>query len=205
MKTIFVQFGKGGSSKTSTTFLLAVELLNQKHAVGVVDLDPQQSLTRKMEERGDIPCLQSTFTNLEKVIEKGKSVGLDYLIVDTPPHSGVQFLTISDYADLIIAPVNRFVISDKSFTNDVKKVLPKTKTVLLLNDIKKDKQQLALDYLREHASEYPILKSRIFSSDAIANRYDVASSPSDMGAWVYNSSKSQLKAFGKEVVKWLNK
>ena len=205
MQTLMIQFSKGGSGKTCTAFLLAVELMKQKHAVGVVDIDPQQSLTRKMKKRGDIPCLSATFTTLEKVIDKGKAAGLDYLIVDTPPHSGVQFKTITPLADLVIAPINNTVVSDASITDEVKAVLPANKTVLFLNDISVKGQAAAMDYLRKAAPEYKILKSRIYTSDAIRNKYAEAKSPSDMRSWMYDKATSQIKAFAKEVKKWASK
>ena len=75
MKTIFVQIRKGRQRQNKHAFLLAVELLKQQHSVGVVDIDPQQSLMGKMRQRGGILASHRISRTLKKSIAKGEAAG----------------------------------------------------------------------------------------------------------------------------------
>jgi chromosome partitioning protein len=109
MPTIVMAATKGGSGKTTLAAALAVEAARHGR-VGMLDLDPQQSLARWHELRSDgdaktdNPHLIDTGKYPDRTLARAVRDDWDWLIVDCPPGS----LRISAqgiaHADLVVIP-----------------------------------------------------------------------------------------------------
>jgi chromosome partitioning protein len=108
MKTIVFAATKGGTSKTTLTYNVAIEA-SRKHQVLIADLDPQKSLKMMWEKRGELinPRLVSNVSGLAQSIKLLSEAGYDreFIFVDTP---GSMMNVIRDAfsaADCIVLPV----------------------------------------------------------------------------------------------------
>lgn len=94
---------KGGVSKTSLTACLAVHAAKTGAKVAMVDMDPQQSLTRwwMLRKKPDNPKLFSDPSNLARDVRNLKAEGWQYIFIDTPPGDVdlvVEAIMAADYA-----------------------------------------------------------------------------------------------------------
>lgn len=107
MKTVSIIAQKGGVGKTTLSINFAVTAERKNLLSVIIDLDPQGSSyqwgERRSEKRPEVISAQAI--NLPAIIEKAKSIGMDRLFVDTPPHSTDTALQAAKMADLIIVPV----------------------------------------------------------------------------------------------------
>jgi chromosome partitioning protein len=108
MKIIVAAATKGGTGKTSLTYNLAIKAA-EKHQVLIADLDPQKSLKRVWEKRGELinPRLVSNIQSLPQSIKLLTEAGYDreFMFVDTP---GSLIQVIRDAlsaADCIVLPI----------------------------------------------------------------------------------------------------
>ncbi|MBY0356170.1 MAG: ParA family protein [Rickettsiales bacterium] len=111
-KVITVAQQKGGAGKTTVAVHLAVALSQRGFRVGVIDVDPQGSLThwhRIREER-----FGEDYTGLQFAAVSGWRVGTevtrmkrhcDFVIIDSPPHVETEARTAIRQADLLLVPV----------------------------------------------------------------------------------------------------
>ena len=108
-------------------------------------------------------------------------------------------------ADLIIAPFNSYVHADAAaWSAEKKEVLPQSKSVIFVHNIEKEDHADAMQYLRDHADGYRVMKSRVWPSKAIRKLYKDAQVPSDKLLWTYGKAAGEIAAFAKEVRKWAN-
>ena len=103
---------KGGAGKTTVTMQLAAGLAAKGFAVGVVDLDPQESALRWAESAPEEVPFPATVCalngNARELADDLKHFarGLDFVLVDCPPsieHS--HTLSALDLADVALVPV----------------------------------------------------------------------------------------------------
>lgn len=111
-KVITVAQQKGGAGKTTVAAHLAVALSQRGFRVGVIDVDPQGSLShwhRIREER-----FGEGYTGLQFASVSGWRVGsevsrmkrsCDFVILDSPPHVETEARTAIRQADLLLVPV----------------------------------------------------------------------------------------------------
>lgn len=111
-KVITVAQQKGGAGKTTVASHLAVALSQMGNRVAVVDIDPQGSLGywhRIREQR-----FGEGFTGMHFSSLSGWRVGseisrlrkvVDYIVIDSPPHTETEARTAIRCADLIIIPL----------------------------------------------------------------------------------------------------
>lgn len=106
MRTIVVASRKGGSTKSTLTRHLAVEIERTSGKAAMVDADPMQGLTGWWKERAaDTPALIDVSAGLKAAVATAKRLGVDVLLVDTPPSvSGVVADAVA-LADLVVIPV----------------------------------------------------------------------------------------------------
>jgi chromosome partitioning protein len=111
-KVITIAQQKGGAGKTTVAAHLAVALSQKGNRVAIVDIDPQGSLThwhRIREEK-----LGEGYTGLSFNALSGWRVGsevsrlrkqVDFIVIDSPPHTETEARTAIRAADLLIIPV----------------------------------------------------------------------------------------------------
>ncbi|NBO18090.1 MAG: ParA family protein, partial [Proteobacteria bacterium] len=111
-KVITVAQQKGGAGKTTVTAHIAVALSQKGNRVAVVDIDPQGSLTHWHRIREE--ALGEGYTGLTFAAVSGWRVGselsrlkktVDYIVIDSPPHTETEARTAIRGADLVVIPV----------------------------------------------------------------------------------------------------
>lgn len=112
MKVITIAQQKGGAGKTTLAAHLAVALSQKGRRVGIVDIDPQGSLSfwHNIREKR----FGEGYTGLSFASVSGWRVASevsrlrkthDYVIIDSPPHTETEARTAIRSADLILIPV----------------------------------------------------------------------------------------------------
>lgn len=111
-KIITIAQQKGGAGKTTLAAHIAVALSQKGNRVGVLDIDPQGSLThwhRLREER-----LGEGYTGLMFNSLSGWRIGSEvsrlrklchYIVIDSPPHTETEARAAIRSADLLVIPV----------------------------------------------------------------------------------------------------
>ncbi len=103
---------KGGAGKTTTAFNLAGVFVEMKRPVQIIDLDPQQSLSRLVERQGERDLVQALGAQAEEHVSLG-DVGTwlarilpreGSIIIDTPPYLGAIMDAAIAVADRVLLP-----------------------------------------------------------------------------------------------------
>lgn len=109
-KVVTVAQQKGGAGKTTLVIQLATALAEAGRKVGVMDIDPQGSLTtwmRRREQLGpEVPELRFAMVGgwrLGVELDRLKG-GLDIVLVDSPPHAETEAKAAIRAADLVLIP-----------------------------------------------------------------------------------------------------
>lgn len=111
-KVITVAQQKGGAGKTTVAAHLAVALSQKGNRVAVVDIDPQGSLSYWHNIREQ--ALGEGYTGLSFTSVSGWRVAseisrlkknVDYIVIDSPPHTETEARTAIRGADLVVIPV----------------------------------------------------------------------------------------------------
>lgn len=110
-KVIAVAQQKGGAGKTSLAIHLAVALLGRDRSVGLVDLDPQESLSAwhrlRLERHGpqqDLTLRGAAGWRAQSEIDRLKRER-DIVLIDSPPHAETAARLAIRAADLVLVPV----------------------------------------------------------------------------------------------------
>ena len=111
-KVITIAQQKGGAGKTTVAVHLAVALAQKGNRVGILDIDPQGSLSHWHSIREK--RFGEGYSGLTHLAVSGWRVAsevsrmrkhCDFIIVDSPPHTETEARTAIRSADLIIIPV----------------------------------------------------------------------------------------------------
>ena len=102
---------KGGAGKTTTCINIIGAAVENKKTVGLIDLDPQGTITDwwndRQQQQGieDAPYLLNvSYARLREGVEEARRAGLDYLFIDTAPAAGKELESAIAVADLILIP-----------------------------------------------------------------------------------------------------
>jgi chromosome partitioning protein len=107
MRVIAIASQKGGSGKTTLAGHLAVQAERAgAGSVALIDADPQGSLADWWNEREDpTPVFVHTSSQrLEQDIENVRALGVDLLIIDTPPAITATISDVIRVSDVILIP-----------------------------------------------------------------------------------------------------
>jgi chromosome partitioning protein len=97
---------KGGSGKTTLAVHLATRAAGASHESCVIDTDPQATAAAWSDWRGDFLPVVVTAppARLTRTIESAEKNGVDFIVIDTPPHADAAAREAIKVADLVLIP-----------------------------------------------------------------------------------------------------
>ncbi|WP_416831731.1 MAG: ParA family partition ATPase [Erythrobacter sp.] len=97
---------KGGSGKTTLAVHLGTRAAQSKHESCIIDLDPQATAAAWSDWRGDFLPVVVTAppARLTRTIESAKKNGVDFVVIDTPPHADAAAREAIKAADIVLIP-----------------------------------------------------------------------------------------------------
>jgi chromosome partitioning protein len=106
MPTIAIVSQKGGSGKTTMAVNLATRAAQAGHESCVIDTDPQATAAAWSDWRGDfLPVVvTSPPARLARTIESARKQGVDFTVIDTPPHADAASREAIKLADIVLIP-----------------------------------------------------------------------------------------------------
>jgi chromosome partitioning protein len=98
---------KGGVGKTTICLDLAVTATRKGHKVAVLDVDQQATASKWTDRRTEEhPWVVPTHAaRIAASIEQAKRQGVDFIVIDTPPHSSTDAAEAARRADVVVAPI----------------------------------------------------------------------------------------------------
>ena len=107
MHTVAVIAEKGGVGKTTLALALAVGAATAGRRSAVIDTDPQATASKWTDRRNEeFPWVVPTHAaRLRAAIDQAKAQGVDFLVIDTPPHAGTDAAEAARLADIVVIPV----------------------------------------------------------------------------------------------------
>lgn len=107
MYIISVCAEKGGVGKTTISLALAVAATQAGKRAAVIDTDPQATASKWTDRReGEFPWIVATpSSRLRAAIDQAKAQGVEFLIIDTPPHAGTDAVEAARVSDAVLVPV----------------------------------------------------------------------------------------------------
>lgn len=126
MYIIAVIAEKGGAGKTTLALALAVAATRAGKKTAVIDTDPQVTATKWTDRRSDeFPWVVPTHAaRLKVAVEQAAEQGIDFLVIDTPPHAGTDAAEAARLADVVVIPTEPHLFSLET--------LPKVRDLLKL-------------------------------------------------------------------------
>lgn len=106
-KVIVFASSKGGVGKTTLASAIAVRATQDKYLVGMLDLDPQEGLTRWWARRGEVdnPRVYTGVDRISDALEALDQVGVGIVVIDTPPALMRSISDAIEAADCVVMPI----------------------------------------------------------------------------------------------------
>ncbi|MEL7218656.1 MAG: ParA family protein, partial [Pseudomonadota bacterium] len=97
---------KGGSGKTTLAVNLGTRAAQAGHESCVIDTDPQATAAAWSDWRGDyLPVVvTSPPARLGRTIDSATKNGVDFIVIDTPPHADAAAREAIKAADIVLVP-----------------------------------------------------------------------------------------------------
>lgn len=104
--TIAIASQKGGSGKTTLAVHLATRAAQAKLESCVIDTDPQATAAAWGDWRGDFLPVVVTAppARLGRTIASAKKQGVEFIVIDTPPHADAAAREAIKAADIVLIP-----------------------------------------------------------------------------------------------------
>ena len=122
MYTILIMSRKGGSGKSTTAMNMATIFAKANYQVGLIDFDPQKTLTKWQKRRDEYFGGKNTLLQFESTQEEffekhelAEDSGCDVLIIDTPP-------TILDFHNDLIEKADFVLVPTKTTMEDLETI-----------------------------------------------------------------------------------
>ncbi len=146
MKTLAIVSQKGGVGKTTIAVHIAVEAAKAGYSVAIIDLDPQATAAQWSDwrnagasERGgegaqDNPVVVAApHARLGPTIKEAEKMGVDLVILDSPPAADSAAVAAAKMADLVLIPTraSAFDLHAIKTTAELVRVAQKPAAVLL--------------------------------------------------------------------------
>jgi len=137
MQVIAIVAEKGGVGKTTLSLALAVAAVQAGRKVAVLDLDPQATAANWTDRRSDeFPWVLATpASRLTASIAQAQAQGVDFVVIDTPPHAGTDAVEAARRADIVLIPVepHLFALETLPKLNDLLKLAGDTPAVFVVS------------------------------------------------------------------------
>jgi chromosome partitioning protein len=137
MYIIAVVAEKGGVGKTTLALDLAVTAVQKGRSVAVIDVDPQATASKWTDRRtNEHPWVVPTHAaRIAAAIDKAKAQGVDFIVIDTPPHSATDAAEAARRADVVITPIepHLFALETVSKLADLLKVAGNPSAFFVVN------------------------------------------------------------------------
>ena len=155
MYIIAVVAEKGGVGKTTLALDLAVTATRKGHKVAVLDVDQQATASKWTDRRTEEhPWVVPTHASrIAASIEQAKGQGVDFIVIDTPPHSSTEAAEAARRADMVVAPVepHLFAMETMNKLADLLKIAGNTPFFVVINKapIQGSEGVSAADYIKQ--------------------------------------------------------
>ena len=105
-KVVAIASQKGGSGKTTLAVHIATKAAQAGYESCVVDTDPQATAAAWSDWRGDfLPVVvTSPPARLGRTIASAQKNGVDFVVIDTPPHADAAAREAIKAADIVLIP-----------------------------------------------------------------------------------------------------
>ncbi|MGC9237840.1 MAG: AAA family ATPase [Thiomonas sp.] len=128
---------KGGCGKTTLALTVAVAAVRAGHKVAIFDVDTQATAANWTDRREDeFPWVVATpAARLDAAFTSAKGQGVDFIVIDTPPHAGADGVEAARRADLVLVPVEPHISSLETLPKvaDMLKLAGATPVVVVLS------------------------------------------------------------------------
>ena len=155
MYIIAVVAEKGGVGKTTLALDLAVTATRKGHSVAVLDVDQQATASKWTDRRSeDRPWVVPTHASrIAASIEQARGQGVDFIVIDTPPHSSTEAAEAARRADVVVAPVepHLFALETMSKLGDLLKIAGNAPFFVVVNKapVQGSEGSTAADYIEK--------------------------------------------------------
>ncbi len=142
MKTLAIVSQKGGVGKTTIAVHIAVAAAKAGYSVAIIDLDPQATAAQWADWRGaedeegaDVNpvVVAAPHARLAPTLKEAEKMGVDLVILDSPPAADSAAVAAAKAADLVIIPTraSAFDLHAIKTTAELVRVAQKPSAVLL--------------------------------------------------------------------------
>lgn len=154
MYIVAVVAEKGGVGKTTLSLNLAVAAIQSGRKAAVIDVDPQATASNWTDRRAaEHPWVVPTpAVRLSAAINQAKTQGIEFIVIDTPPHSGADAAEAARHADVVVVPTepHLFALETLAKVADLLKLAGKTPALFVVNKAASQGPEgsHALEYMR---------------------------------------------------------